>query len=76
MLALKTAVLAGAGIVQLPQLMLLAELASGQLVRLLPDWEPKREVIHLVYPSRRCLLPAVRALIDYLAAQYQLINED
>lgn len=76
MLALKTAALAGAGIVQLPQLMLLAELASGQLVRLLPDWEPKREVIHLVYPSRRCLLPAVRALIDYLAAQYQLINED
>ena len=76
MLALKTAALAGVGIVQLPQLMLTDELAQGKLIRLLPEWEPKREVIHLVYPSRRGQLPSVRALIDFFAEKYQMINED
>ena len=71
MLALKTAALAGVGIVQLPQLMLTDELAQGKLIRLLPEWEPKREVIHLVYPSRRGQLPSVRALIDFFAEKYQ-----
>ena len=76
MLALKTAALSGVGIVQLPQLMLTDELAQGKLIRLLPEWEPKREVIHLVYPSRRGQLPSVRALIDFFAEKYQMINED
>ena len=76
MLALKTAALSGVGIVQLPQLMLTDELAQGKLIRLLTEWEPKREVIHLVYPSRRGQLPSVRALIDFFAEKYQMINED
>lgn len=74
--ALKKAALSGAGVVQLPLLMLNEELASGALVWLLPDWEPRREVIHLVFPSRRGMLPAVRAFIDYLAERYSQINEN
>ena len=35
-------------------------------MRLLPDWAPRQEVIHAVFPSRRGLLPAIRALIDHL----------
>ncbi|SDU15455.1 LysR family transcriptional regulator [Halopseudomonas salegens] len=76
MLTLKTAAIAGVGVVQLPLLMLPDELNSGALVRVLPEWEPRREVIHLVFPSRRGMLPAVRALIDYLAEQYDRIEED
>lgn len=76
MLTLKTAALAGVGIVQLPQLMLATELADGRLIRLLPDWEPRREVIHLVYPSRRGQLPSVRALIGFFAEKYRTINEN
>lgn len=76
MLTLKTAALAGVGVVQLPQLMLATELADGRLMRLLPDWEPRREVIHLVYPSRRGQLPSVRALIDFFAEKYRTINEN
>ena len=49
---------------------------SGQLVRLLPQWEIKREIIHLVFPTRRGLLPSVRALIDYLVQRYAIFNED
>ncbi|SFR43898.1 DNA-binding transcriptional regulator, LysR family [Marinobacter gudaonensis] len=74
--ALKKAALAGAGVVQLPLLMLGDELANGALVWLLPDWEPRREVIHLVFPSRRGMLPAVRAFIDFLAECYAQIQEN
>lgn len=74
--ALKEAALAGAGVVQLPLLMLNEELGSGALMWLLPDWEPRREVIHLVFPSRRGMLPAVRAFIDFLAERYSQINEN
>ncbi|MCC5851411.1 MAG: LysR family transcriptional regulator [Alkalimonas sp.] len=76
MLALKTAALSGVGVVQLPLLMLQQELAEKRLVQLLPDWEPRREVIHLVFPSRRGLLPAIRALIDFLVERYARIMED
>lgn len=75
MIALRRAALAGVGIVQLPALMVRDELASGELVRLLPDWAPRHEIIHVVYPSRRGLLPAVRSLIDHLAASYASLDE-
>lgn len=76
MVALKTAAIAGVGVVQLPLLMLTRELAAGSLVSVLPEWQPRREVIHVVFPSRRGMLPAVRALIDYLVEQYDRIKED
>lgn len=74
--ALKSAALAGVGVVQLPILMLPEELASGSLVSVLPNWRPRREVIHIVFPSRRGMLPSVRALIDYLAECYRVFEED
>jgi len=76
MIALRNAAMAGVGVVQLPILMVRDQLADGSLVRLLPEWEPRREVIHAVYPSRRGLLPSVRALIDFLAARYAALLED
>lgn len=76
MVALKTAALVGVGVVQLPLLMLPEELAAGLLVSVVPEWEPRREVIHLVFPSRRGMLPAIRALIDYLVEQYGRIEEN
>ncbi|HEY7885017.1 MAG TPA: LysR family transcriptional regulator [Cellvibrionaceae bacterium] len=76
MLALKSAALAGVGVVHLPVLMLADELAKGTLVSVLPNWRPPREVIHIVYPSRRGMLPATRALIDFIAKEYALIEED
>ena len=66
MLALREAAMAGIGVVQLPILMVKDQLASGELVRVLNAWEPRREVIHAVYPSRRGLLPSVRTLVDFL----------
>ncbi len=76
MATLLSAALAGVGVVQLPQLMVGPYLASGQLSQLLPDWTPRREMIHLVFPSRRGLLPSVRSLIDYLVQRYEKMHED
>jgi len=74
--SLKSAALAGVGVVQLPILMLPEELGNGSLVSVLPGWQPPREVIHIVFPSRRGMLPSVRALIDFLAECYQVFQED
>lgn len=74
MTALYRAALAGVGIVQLPSLMLGDSLTSKNLIAVLPEWEPRREVIHAVYPSRRGLLPSVRALLDFLAERYAAIG--
>lgn len=76
MIALRNAAVAGVGVLQLPVLMVREELDSGALVRLLPDWQPRREIIHAVFPTRRGLLPAVRLLIDHLAASFQVLNEE
>lgn len=75
MLALKQAALKGVGIVQLPSLMLTEELEQGRLISVLPDWRPRTEVIHCVFPTRRGMLPSVRALIDFLAERYERIHE-
>ena len=76
MLALREAAMAGVGVVQLPILMVRDQLVSGELVRVLEEWEPRREVIHAVYPSRRGLLPSVRALVDFLTDEYARIVEE
>jgi len=36
------------------------------LVRLLEEWSPPFPGFYLYYPSRRQMLPALRALIDFL----------
>ena len=76
MLALREVAMAGVGVVQLPILMVKDQLASGELVRVLNAWEPRREVIHAVYPSRRGLLPSVRTLVDFLTEEYAKMVED
>jgi len=73
---LREAASAGVGVVQLPVLMVKEQLARGELVRVLSEWEPQREVIHAVYPSRRGLLPSVRTLVDFLAEEYARIVEE
>jgi DNA-binding transcriptional LysR family regulator len=64
---LRAAVLAGLGIAQLPESVVREDLESGALTRVLPQWNSPQGIVHAVFPSRRGLLPAVRAFIDFLA---------
>jgi DNA-binding transcriptional LysR family regulator len=68
--ALRAAALAGVGVVHLPATLVSAQIDRGDLLHLLPDWEPPRGIIHAVFASRRGLLPSVRALIDLLAERF------
>src|SRR5437667_358579 len=43
------------------------DLVRGVLTRVLPAWNSPQGIVHVVFPSRRGLLPAVRAFIDFLA---------
>ncbi len=75
MTTLRQAAVAGIGVVQLPVMMVKEQLADGSLVRVLPDWTPGREVIHVVFPTRRGLIPSVRALIDHLVEHLNGVEE-
>jgi len=74
-IALRHAAIKGVGIVQLPSLMVAEQIKEGSLVHILPSWQPNQNIIHLVYPSRRGLLPAVRAFVDFLAKFYRLLEK-
>ena len=60
-------VLGGIGAALLPDFLCRAHIRSGQLVEVLPGWGPAPAICHAMYPARRAMVPAVRALIDFLA---------
>jgi DNA-binding transcriptional LysR family regulator len=64
---LNAAARAGIGIALLPLATCHTELAAGALVRVLPDWGVPEGILHLVFTSRRGMLPSVRAVIDFAA---------
>jgi DNA-binding transcriptional LysR family regulator len=68
---LRNAALAGLGIARLPENVVSDDLKHGALERVLPQWNTPQGTVHLVFPTRRGLLPAVRALIDFLAERFQ-----
>ena len=59
----------GAGIELQPTFLIEAELASGSLVEVLPQYRALELGIYAVYPSRKFVLPKVRALLDFLSAR-------
>jgi DNA-binding transcriptional LysR family regulator len=64
-LAIKHWVLAGAGIARFPRIALEAELASGQLVRLLSAWDFGVQHLFAVYLPERHRPANVRRLMDF-----------
>ena len=67
--ALRQAALPGVGVVQLTTMMIWREVEQGRLVHALPAWRPTAEIVHAIFPSRRGLLPSVRALLDFLGSE-------
>src|SRR5690606_35157616 len=57
-------------------LLLREQFERGELVTVLPDWAPRREIVHAVFASRRGQLPAVRALIDFLAERFAALQAE
>ncbi|MGZ2488029.1 DNA-binding transcriptional LysR family regulator [Rhizobium pisi] len=70
MATVRDAAIDGLGIALLPDHVCRQAMEAGKLVRLLPDWRGVQGIVHLVFTTRRGLSPAVRALIDHLAAGF------
>lgn len=70
MVALREAALHGIGVCQFPTMVVHEDIRAGRLVNILPGWAPRAGIVHAAFPSRRGLLPSVRALMDFLAAEY------
>lgn len=70
MIVVRDAAIAGLGVALLPYHVCLQALNAGLLVRALPEWRSQQGLVHLVFTTRRGLLPAVRALIDHLASGF------
>ena len=61
--------LAGVGVAQLPFNLCAGPVHDGRLVVLLPEYRLPAHQFHAVFPSRRGLVPAVRAFIEFLAEE-------
>lgn len=70
------AAVGGVGIALLPVPVAWPALRDGSLIRVAPQWRAPESGIHLVFASRRGMLPSVRALVDYLAEQVPLALAD
>jgi DNA-binding transcriptional LysR family regulator len=68
---LRAAAVAGLGVALIPDHFCRDELREGRLVQILPAWYKRPGLIHLVFTSKRGLMPAVRALIDHLVIGFK-----
>jgi len=69
--AIYHAVLAGLGIAQLSDYLIVEDLESGRLVQVLPQLTHDSSDIVAIFPDKRNLSPSVRAFVDYLSQHFQ-----
>jgi len=65
------AAVAGLGLARLPAFVAGAALHSGEVIRLLEDFEIEPYGVHALYPHSRHLATKVRVLVDFLAERYR-----
>ncbi|MPS25731.1 LysR family transcriptional regulator [Pigmentiphaga sp.] len=62
--------LAGIGPGYLPEWLIADDLASGALVRLLPQYRPPAVTLYAAYTSRKFMAPKVRTFIDFFSEAF------
>lgn len=67
--AMLNACLGGLGITQLPGAMVDQHIASGRLIPLLAEYEPRPMDLSVLWPRTRHLVPKIRCLVDELVAR-------
>ena len=69
----RAAVLAAMGVCYTPTWLFEQEIASGEVLRLMPDWS-RPSPIHLVSPQERRHSAKVRAFVDHVATAFATCN--
>jgi DNA-binding transcriptional LysR family regulator len=72
--ALVSAAKEGAGIVRVPSWQVEADIAAGDLHRILLDCEPSPTPLHLLFQPSRLASPKVRVFVDYLIERWRTIH--
>lgn len=65
-LTISRLVLNGAGLGIISSYLCAPEIEAGHLIHLMPEWISPPIGVHLIFPSKRELAPAVRAFVDFL----------
>jgi DNA-binding transcriptional LysR family regulator len=68
---LREAAVLGVGVAYLPSFAVQQHIESGQLEQVLPEFGIPGGLAHVVFPTRRGMVPAVRALIDALVEGFK-----
>jgi len=69
-LILKQMAIEGLGVAIIPDYMCEQELASGQLVQVLPTWGMPNVDVFALYPKHRLKIPKVKAFMDFIASVF------
>jgi LysR family transcriptional regulator for bpeEF and oprC len=59
--------LAGLGIIQMTDYLMMQHVLSGRMVQVLPDWTSEPLPVHVVYPQNRHLSAKVRVFVEWVA---------
>lgn len=73
--AVRLLALRGEGIIYKSTLDVAADLQSGALVKLCPDWQGESAALNLICPGRRHLRPAMRLLHSFLVEQFEALGD-
>lgn len=65
-LAIREAILAGAGVARMPTFAVGSDVRAGRLRPILTSWNTLEVSVYLVYPERRHLSPKVQAFADFI----------
>ena len=68
-LAVRDALRTGFGLTLIPWLYVKDDVAAGKLQTALDDWSSVETSVYAVYPSRRHVVPKLRAFLDFLVAE-------
>jgi DNA-binding transcriptional LysR family regulator len=71
--AIREALLSGAGVALMPDWLVHAEIESGELVALLPEFAPAPLEVNAVYPSGRHVSTKLRTFLDFLQERFKAI---
>jgi DNA-binding transcriptional LysR family regulator len=72
--ALVSAAKEGAGIVRVPSWQVEADIAAGDLQRILLDYEPSPTPLHLLFQPSRLTSPKARIFVDYLVERWRSVD--
>ncbi|MGK9234459.1 LysR family transcriptional regulator [Inquilinus limosus] len=73
-IAVRDALLAGFGLSLVPRHYVADELARGTLSAVLDGWSTVETPVYAIYPSRRYLVPKVRAFVDFIVEEFGRIQ--